>query len=172
VSEEELRGTWEAVLAINPEVRVTTSQRCRVPVEELLNIRAFDASRNEALLRSRQEQGSGASSGDIEITRGTFHIETDETGKILSRKTKKRSTGTAAALDRLSDDAKKGSTSTSSSSKSGAVSTLSLTSSEPLDLNLFNVWMAQLLQEKGNDLYRFKGAKDRHDITITVYAAC
>jgi hypothetical protein len=38
VSEEELRGTWEAVLAINPEVQVTTSQRCRVPVEELLNI--------------------------------------------------------------------------------------------------------------------------------------
>ena len=37
------------------------------------------------------------------------------------------------------------------------VSTVSLTSTSLIDLDRFNMWMGQLLQEKGNDLYRFKG---------------
>lgn len=144
VSEEELHVTRDAVLAINPEVHVITSQRCRIPVQELLNICAFDASRNAVLLRSRQDEQTGkvvSSGADIDITRGAFHIETDASGKILPRKNTRK-------VENLSSGRSK---------RNSGVSTVSLTCNEPLDLNLFNVWMAQLLQEKGNDLYRFKG---------------
>jgi hypothetical protein len=37
------------------------------------------------------------------------------------------------------------------------VSTLSLTTDEPLDLNLFNEWIAAVLRDHGERLYRLKG---------------
>lgn len=42
------------------------------------------------------------------------------------------------------------------------VSTVSLTTTSAIDLDKFNMWMGQLLQEKGNDLYRFKGILNMH----------
>lgn len=37
------------------------------------------------------------------------------------------------------------------------ISTVSLTTEDPLDLQLFNVWISRLLGDKGADLYRSKG---------------
>jgi len=74
----------------------------------------------------------------ISKTTPMFQIQTDAQGKIISSKKSKKPKAKAV-------------------SEFGSVSTLSLTSLYPLDLNAFNIWIAQLLKDKGNDLYRFKG---------------
>lgn len=159
VSAQELDAARTALSDINPQAQILTSLKCAVPLVELLNIRAFDASRNAELLLAAASAGAGLSGGGaIGITRGAFHIETDAAGRILSGVGKgKRSewvSGRAAAEAQ------------SAPKETGAVSTVSLTCSEPLDLNVFNVWIASLLQDKGNDLYRFKG--DRNDTQMLI----
>ena len=50
VSEDELLDILKTISVMNPSAAIVKSVYSRVPVDELLNIRAFDASRNAALL--------------------------------------------------------------------------------------------------------------------------
>jgi G3E family GTPase len=129
VSPEELDSILRTVSGINSAAQLLTCQHSNVPLTEILNIRAFDASKNKALLESTEATPS--------------LIQVDADGKIL----KKRVNNFAS---------KSGKKSTEESVYSG-VTTISLVSEAPLDLNKFNEWLSALLREYGNDLYRLKG---------------
>jgi G3E family GTPase len=151
---------------INPTAVLITSTQSSVPIEEILNIQSFDVRRYE-----RDNKGKNDEEGRrINITRGVFQIETNSEGKIILPKKKKRNRTRseekgdgqgqgqgegeeeeivrAEKLDIMKSD---------SVQEEGGVSTISLTSKKPLDLNQFNRWISSFLKEKGNDIYRFKG---------------
>jgi G3E family GTPase len=161
VSEEELSEVKASVLAINPNATLITSLHSKVPVEEILNIHAFDA-RNlnvEALQLDQQTEPEGGGGKPATATAtapakkgaGSFEIRTGEDGKILNKtvRTGRKNANIDKGIDKNID---------LRSSEGSGVSTVSLTTEEPLDLNAFNLWVAGLLKDKGNDLYRFKGA--------------
>jgi G3E family GTPase len=162
---------------INPTAVLITSTQSSVPIEEILNIQSFDVRRYE-----RDNKGKNDEEGRrINITRGVFQIETNSEGKIILPKKKKRNRTRseekgdgqgqgqgqgqgeeeeivrAEKLDIMKSD---------SVQEEGGVSTISLTSKKPLDLNQFNRWISSFLKEKGNDIYRFKGQHSHFSLDL------
>lgn len=52
VTDEELQAVVASVVGINPTAQMITCAHSQVPLEEILNIKAFDATRNKALLNA------------------------------------------------------------------------------------------------------------------------
>jgi len=169
VTEVELASVTEQVKAINPTATIVKTHQSRISPEEILNIKAFDATKNSILL-----EGSSASDLNqlsLGSQRGLFHIETNADGKISIPKKKKKgysigSLGRKAAgsVNREKEDEEgpieeqpAADIAVDSLLKKSKVSTVSLTTTSLIDLDKFNMWMGQLLQEKGTDLYRLKG---------------
>jgi len=184
-TDAELQELKDTVQKLNPMAHIFTCTRSRIDIAQILNIHAFDVNRNEALLKETTDDnvGEDGENSDIQISRerttGTcptteakpsFIAGLDSSGKIVS------STSTAMKKSAYAAGArKKQGISTSSNSKAReaanafmrkqkagrkvtkGVSTISLTSEEPLDLNAFNNWMADILRDKGEKLYRVKG---------------
>lgn len=131
-----LEGVVQSIRLINSHAKLIVCQQSKVPVDELLNIRAFDASRNCALLESLRDQHDYEIKDDRPIL-----IRRDGAGKITSSKLNFHSGG-------------------ENNSKGGGrkgISTVSLTSDLPLDLDLFNEWIAKVLRTQGEQIYRTKG---------------
>ena len=122
VNEEELRKVVNVIKATNPNASIIKCKYSSVPIEELLNIRAFDATRNDILIKNSVVENSVP-----------VFLQTDKDGKIV-RKTQKSFT--------MSDT---------------RVSTVSLTTRKPINLEKFNFWILNFLKDNGMHIYRLKG---------------
>ena len=120
VDQRQISKVTEVIKSINPNAIIIHSEYSKVPVEQLLNIRAFDATRNSHLLEKAVDEQNAR-----------VFLKTNKSGKILPY---------------------------SSRSKKGiCVSTVSLTTEIPMDLDKFNVWIVDFLQSHGQSIYRLKG---------------
>ena len=130
-----------SIRLLNTHAKIFMCEKANVPIDELLNIRAFDASRNQGLLESLRDENAYEILDDRPIL-----IRRDDSGKILRKTVKMNYNPTRAAVDVLAEK-----------HKAKGISTVSLICNEPLDLDLFNEWIASVLRTKGNELYRTKG---------------
>jgi G3E family GTPase len=142
VTAEELDDILKTVVQINPTAQLITCQHSIVPLTDILNIRAFDATKNRALLETSVEN-------DVQSL-----IQVDANGKILRRKINFNINSGANNVNNNNSNSSSG-----DSSYSG-VATISLVAERPLDLDAFNEWLSTLLRVYGNDLYRLKGILD------------
>ena len=165
VSEAELAALCNTVQKINPSAQLIACQNSIVPLEDILNIRAFDPLQNKALSEEYSGTADDSNSDDVNTgqsgsnTTAPMLIQVGSDGKI-SRKT-------------IQINAKSGVTKTTSNNKKSKLSpaaakilanksrhdvmTVSLVTNYALDLDLFNHWISKLLGEKGGDIYRIKG---------------
>ena len=177
-SQESLLPVITDIRHINPQAVLITSTQSCVPIEDILNIQSFDVRKYEKDEISKNLSNPTAPQGSdeenerrqINITRGVFHIETNSEGKIILPKKKKRSLQQSQLSQKFLEEngeeivrAEKIDVALSSSdhqraAEDGRVSTISLTTNKPLNLNQFNRWISAFLKEKGNDIYRFKGS--------------
>mmetsp|Transcript_28503 Transcript_28503/g.31137 ORF Transcript_28503/g.31137 Transcript_28503/m.31137 type:complete len:426 (-) Transcript_28503:950-2227(-) len=130
ITADELTALKRSVLNLNPTAVIFECTNAHVNIKELLNIQAFDPSKFTAL-------NYGQLKNDQNIL-----IERDSNGKILK---KKRMIEVRKKLDQTVERA------------SNSVSTFSLTAEDPVDLKRFNVWIAELLQLRGSNIFRMKG---------------
>lgn len=148
VPPEEVARLAGVVARINPAAGVLACEHSAVPIEDLLNIRAFDPLRNRALQELEEREGR--------IAAQPILIQRDSGGKIIRKKvTVDFGSSSSSGGGGKSKMAQRGGG--DGVSESGRISTVSLTCEEPLDLDAFNVWISGLLQERGADLYRSKG---------------
>jgi len=115
-----------------------------VPLEDILNIRAFDPLQNKALTAEFSSSNSASSA----TSAVPLLIQVDADGQIVRKTVKlnqKKSKLSAAAAKILSERSKHD------------VQTVSLVAHSALDLDLFNHWISRLLGDKGGDIYRMKG---------------
>jgi G3E family GTPase len=161
-TEEEM--VKQAVQAINPQATFVRSSRHERPtIEQMLNIKAFDASRlpdlvmdgddnkqqqQSAMINVKRELGSSSSGGGGGGKKSVFNFS-----KSKERRQKERERVAAAA----GREAPAGSSSKDKSLGKvvKGVSTLSLTCAERLSLAAFNAWAMEFIQIKGPDLYVF-----------------
>jgi G3E family GTPase len=121
VTKDQLEIIADKVSSLNPSATIIACERSKVPLEKVLNIRAFDAARNKALLETDNDKPS--------------FIKIDSDGKIVSKKRQK--------IKKEVND--------------GDIQTISLTTDKPLNLDKFNVFIADILRLHGEQLYRLKG---------------
>jgi len=95
VSESELEALFTTVHSINPQAQLLACQHSQVPLEDLLNIRAFDPLQNQALVNVDTTNLSNSSDSAVnyainatESSNTPVLIQMDEHGKILRRKMK------------------------------------------------------------------------------------
>lgn len=105
VTPEELAGVRETVASISPHAHLIESTYSKVPIEEVVGIKAFDAGRVAEAMAVAEAPGRGWAKGG---------------------------------------------------SKVGGVRTVALRGGD-VDMLRFNEWMVWLLQEKGKEIFRFKG---------------
>jgi G3E family GTPase len=102
VTSDELLKVISRINQINPNGVIVTSIQSQVHIEEVLNIYAFDATKNSKLL---EDKGfiSDSTGNRINITRGIFQIETDAQGKIITntRKQKKKKSPTVGGEEEV-----------------------------------------------------------------------
>ena len=148
VSEEELSKLFTAVQKINPNAQLIACQNSIVPMEDLLNIRAFDPLQNKALLemstsdQANNDEGSGCAAPLL--------IQVDADGKILRKVVKLGAQSAKSKKPKLSTAAQK-------ILSKHAVGTVSLLCDQAMNLDVFNTWISKLLTEHGADIYRIKG---------------
>jgi G3E family GTPase len=128
VDRDRVQQVADIIKRTNPSATIIESTFSKVPVEDLLNIRAFDASRNITLLEK----------STADVTTPVF-IKTDKDGKIVLNSYS--NTNRSANLTKVTT----------------SISTISLTSTRPIDLDKFNMWITRYLQENGPQIFRVKG---------------
>ncbi len=165
VGETELAALCNTVQRINPSAQLIACQHSIVPLEDILNIRAFDPLQNKAL---SEEYNSTTDSNVDDVNNGNSGGNT--TAPMLIQ------VGTDGQISRktIQINAKSGVTkNTTNNNKKSKISpaaakilanknrhdvmTVSLVTNYALDLDLFNHWISKLLGEKGGDIYRIKG---------------
>lgn len=158
VSKETLRNIESRVRELNPTAQIIFCEFSNVPVQDLLNIRAFDPSRNAALLSTEEEEKrnnkknkenfDSSDTTKIEISQEkksgkniskSGFIRYDENGKILPSKLQVKNSSEGQNTDLNS------------------VSTISLVTYQSLDLDIFNLWVSALLRIQGANIFRLKG---------------
>ena len=149
ISEHELTSLIQSVQSINPSAKLLACQHSTVPIENLLNIRAFDPLHNPALLNANNNTDS-VNSNDT----SPMLIQVDANGKILQKVMK---LGTSAGNNKSKQKRMQSSTAGMKIRSKHTVNTVSLVVEEALDLDLFNAWITQLLQKHGAEIYRMKG---------------
>ena len=123
VDSNELSNLLKTIKLLNSYASVIQSVHSKVSVDELLNIRAFDPSKNKHLLEMLDRTYKSV----------PVFININKEGKIEPQKK------------------------TKSEKPSTELSTISLSTDFPIDLDSFNNWITQYLQVNGPNLYRFKG---------------
>lgn len=144
VNESELEFVRSSIRSLNLLADLFLCQHSSVDITELLNIRAFDPSKNQALLLPQDISDPFTNSNKDNYNK--FVIERDENGKITTKKNKNKRVNVSERAKKLM-----------SSSASSEVSTVSLTALEAIDLHRFNVWISGLLQSQGERVFRLKG---------------
>jgi G3E family GTPase len=151
VTEDALIATEDVIRSLNHTAQIIRCEYSNVPVQDLLNIRAFDPSRNSALISSNSSKNKGKDTakdgsslnGEVDrsdvknVAKGGF-IRYDGDGKIISSKIK-LGVGSGESND------------------PNIVSTISLVTTKPLNLDMFNLWIAALLRIEGANIFRLKG---------------
>lgn len=122
ITKEELDLLFYKVSIFNPSADIIACERSKVSLERILNIRAFDATKNKALLDNGYEKPS--------------FIKIDSDGKISKQKKQIK---------------------TEKKEDSDMIQTISLKTEQPLDLDKFNIFIADVLRTHGEQLYRIKG---------------
>lgn len=142
VTEAELHKLMATVQKINPSAQLIACENAVVPLEDILNIRAFDPLQNKALSAESELKSVNSTPA------APLLVQVDTNGQIV-RKTvrlnQKRSKVSPAAAKILEERSKH------------EVQTVSLVAHSALDLDLFNHWISRLLGDKGGDIYRMKG---------------
>ena len=135
VTEEELKKVEQSIRRINSFARVIHSQRCAVPLDQILGLGRFDV--NEILKHEPDfltpkdhhdhdhDHGHGDGCHDHQCGNPDHHHE-----------------HTHEAHDHQHDS---------------TITSISLTTDQPLDPVRFENWMGDLRTNKGNDLLRYKG---------------
>merc|ERR1711998_787986 len=72
VDQRQISKVTEVIKSINPNAIIIHSEYSKVPVEQLLNIRAFDATRNSHLLEKAVDEQNAR-----------VFLKTNKSGKIL-----------------------------------------------------------------------------------------
>ena len=165
VSETELAALCNTVQKINPSAQLIACQNSIVPLEDILNIRAFDPLQNKALSEEYSSTTDDSNCDDV----NTGHSGGNATAPMLIQ------VGSDGKISRktIQINAKSGVTKTTTNNKKSKLSpaaakilasksrhdvmTVSLVTNYALDLDLFNHWISKLLGEKGGDIYRIKG---------------
>ena len=132
VSQEELHNVRSAIQSLNAAADIFTCQQSVVDITKILNIRAFDPNKNPAMLSSNENSNN-------------IFIPRDSNGKILKKNS--RFSISAGAKKLMAKE---------------AISTMSLTTCEDIDLHKFNEWISALLQKDGEKIFRMKGILNMH----------
>ena len=152
VSPAVLESTVASVAAINQTAEIVCCQYASIPVDQLLNIRAFDPKKNSKLFDDAAYESDKLS---VKNAMNSI-IKVDEFGKIVSSRTTKAINSVDRGKEGLVSAIEKP---MNILNKSGVVEvkTVLLVTSKPLDLDMFNCWMASLLRLEGDKIYRLKG---------------
>lgn len=135
---------------INSAAPVICCNYANVPVCDLLNIRAFDPSKNDALNNINEYDNSNVSTMGF--------IQYDDDGKILPQRIRlhrknKTENNSVFKVDTVNNSDEN----TSKNNESNEINTVSLSSYNPIDLDMFNLWISSLLRLQGGNIYRLKG---------------
>jgi G3E family GTPase len=153
VNEEDLLQLLTSINQINSNAPIICCNYANVPVEDLLNIRAFDPSKNSALINKDDNENDNSNSS----TMGFIHY--DDNGKILPQKIRihrkiKTENDPSLKIERINRTFD----GNISEDKGGSeINTLSLSSYNPMDLDMFNLCISYLLRLQGGNIYRLKG---------------
>jgi G3E family GTPase len=128
IEKQELDALKEEIKKLNSSASIFECTKAEVDIREVLNIRAFDPKRF-------------LSTNFDNIKEKPILINRDASGKILPKKNtiSFKNPPPRASL------------------ASSQIGTFSMLSDTPLDLEKFNTWIAGILQDKGEDIYRMKG---------------
>jgi G3E family GTPase len=141
VTPKDLTKLKSQITALNPYVSVISCQYAHVDIRELLNVKAFDPKRFSSVFQLQHDDSAGSSSSNRPIL-----IQRDAQGKILKKNVR---------VD-FSDNSNKKNIN-KQDLKAPEIRTISLVSDEAVDLDLFNMWISQILQKQGPNIYRLKG---------------
>ena len=175
VSKETLQGIESMVRELNPTAQIILCEFSNVPVQDLLNIRAFDPSRNAALLSQEEEEKRK----EMKNNNNTNNIIDDNNDENLTANISKKKENqedkqinkniAKSGFIRYDENGKilpsKLQVKNNSDGKItdfNSVSTISLVTYESLDLDIFNLWVSALLRIQGANIFRLKGILNMH----------
>lgn len=133
VTKEELKDIIKSINEINPTAVTLQCRFGNVPLDDLLNTKSFDP---KQFLKASSLFGTGTSNFK------PINIKRDSTGKIIKSR---------AGLEVANKDIKP------IKPVSDVIGTVVLVTEECIDLNKFNLWISEVLQKRGPDIYRMKG---------------
>ena len=183
ITQDELTILFQAIKLINKNARILACEYSNLPIDELLNIRAFDPYENKSLLnkydenhRNSNNKNNNNSHYDDDDDRDDINqnssnkidddsdmpkiFTTDKNGKIITKKQN---------LSNITTQKKRTTLNYSKYNKNALqiikqknfkhnISSVSLVIyDKPLDLVLFNSFITKLLKEDGFLIYRLKG---------------
>lgn len=172
INENDLITLFQAIKVINKNARILACEYSNIPIDELLNIRAFDPLSNKSLLDNYDENymksnsNTDYNSSNTSTTNNNSQdvnnpkiFTTDENGKIILKKfnidlstQKKRTTLNFSKINQNALQIIK------QKNFKHNISSISLVIyDKPLDLVLFNNFIIKLLKEDGFLIYRLKG---------------
>lgn len=156
VSKEELASLELRVRAINPQAAVVRAVQAQVDIAQMLNVNSFSNFHlNANLVQLLSSSGSGEDSSQSQFQ---FPMVVGPDGQVSRRAKNTFSSSSSSSkplpLHRAQGQARDGGIFQGGRSR---ISTVTLTSKEPLVLSAFNLWIARLLKEHGPQLYRHKG---------------
>ena len=170
ITQDELIILFQAIKIVNKNARILACEYSNIPIDELLNIRAFDPYENKSLLDNYDENydnnnNNTTASSTTNTTRNVSENDipkiftTDENGKIIIKKYKTsqqyKKQPTNLNFIKMKQNAlqiiKK-------KNYQHNISSISLVIyDQSLDLFLFNDFIIKLLKEDGFLIYRLKG---------------
>lgn len=153
INAEDLQKLLTSIDQINSNAPVICCNYANVPVEDLLNIRAFDPSKNSALINKDNNENNNNN-----LSSKGF-IQYDDNGKILTEKIRihrkiKNDNDSSMSTNRINGTYNGN---ISEGTEGSEITTLSLSSYNPMDLDMFNLWITSLLRLQGGNIYRLKG---------------
>jgi G3E family GTPase len=157
VTPRDVQKLTQQIGELNPYAAVMACQYGHVDIRELLNVKAFDPKRFTSTWTAQHKDGA---SFDRPIL-----IQRDAQGKILKKQVRVDFSG------RFHDASAAAATATATATTTKAqqvkrdaqqIRTVSLITDEAIDFDAFNVWVSQVLQAQGPNIYRLKGILHMH----------
>lgn len=146
ISTDQLEEVAGKIREINSTAQMFFTENSAIPMENLFNVRSFDVYANPKLLLT-----DDASTDAVAATPAPMMIQVDRSGKLKKQRVAIGSDGKAQKIG------------SKKKSATAQIETISLTTSLPLDFDMFNMWMVELLQDQGQNIYRLKGILNMKD---------